>query len=395
MKLLIFFVAIKMSYFDCNANMPMSQDVFTAYKNGCEIGNVSVKTQFSNLGNKIIERLKENVNDIHGGNYITTITSGGSESNSSVIFHFLYRSILANKRLKIVSSMVEHPSITEYLLQLQNDGIADITWIKPEYNGKIKIKNIIAATSQDVDCVFLQSVNSETGCIQDISQLYNYLHAKNIWLHVDNVQGFKKMTYPANIGDSISISFHKIGAPLGIGALLTKEKLHPMIAGKQNNGMRGGTYNIGAITASMHMLRKYKYSITDSAKNRFLEILARKYNVILYPEFMRLYEGKNITIPDSIILFSNDECLPHTIFFSIVKSGNVLCGLYIKDYLFESKKITVGNGSACNNEKASIIGSMSASDIPPKIKKGFLRVSFDCEKCNLEKLASAINSLHL
>lgn len=381
-----------MSYFDCNANLPILKEVLEAYENGCKIGNVSSKTKLSATGNKIIAKFKALTNEYHGGDYDTIITSGGSESNSAIIFHFLYRSILMNKQLNVISSTVEHPSITEYLLQLQQDNLANITWITPEYNGKVVISKIIAELNPNIDCVFLQSINSETGCMQDITKLYSVLKLHKIWLHVDNVQGFKKLNYPNNIGDSISISYHKIGAPLGIGALLTKEKLHPLIAGKQNNGMRGGTYNIGAITASLYVLNTYRYDLDSKLKNRFLAILSRKYRVILYPDFIKTTKI-NDAIPDSIILYSNNECLPHTIFFSIIKDGNALCGLQVKNYLFEKKGFTIGTGSACNNEKPSVIGSMASSNILPKLKKGFLRISFKCSTCNLDSLANEINAL--
>lgn len=392
-------------YFDNNANCPITSETLNEYVAGSRIGNVSCNTKFAKRGKELINQLKSSMATEFGNanDYTAIITSGGSESNSTVISHYVYTSrLLHGFKPNFISSSVEHPSITDYLERLEEDGVATVTWIKPSFNGGISIQDIEAAIRPDTICVFLQSVNSETGCIQNIAALQLLLQNKSktlnrfIGLHVDNVQGFRRINYPKNVGDTISLSLHKVGAPLGIGILLTRIKLTPLIAGKQNSGLRGGTYNIGAIEASLGALRRFSYNNPKQYKRYFLTQMARAYNIIEFPqlkmdEFAHVGNGEtHIPNERTIILFSDAKCLPHTIFFAIMVNTKILCGLRVKEFMF-SEGYTIGTGTACANEatKALEHGSMASADLPGAIKKGFIRISFGCSinENSLKKLS--------
>lgn len=383
-----------MIYLDYNANSPINLNAINAYNIGCKIGNVSCSTQLAHYGKKMIGELKKLTQEIHGDQYDTILTSGGSESNSTIINHFLYKSLKDRKIPSFICSKNEHPSITEYLIKLQNDKIANIFWINPQWNGKIDVNEIEQEIIKngDVDCIFMQSVNSETGYIQDILLLQQKF--PHIWIHIDNVQGFKKIEYPKNVGNSISVSYHKIGAPLGIGALLIKSQINPLIAGKQNEGLRGGTYNIGSITSATYVIKNYEYGYPEIFKKYFLQLMEKKFLIINYQDFLGKFNQIN-PLDNLLILFCDGRCVGHTIFMCLIINGNIQCGKLVQEYLFKNN-ITIGTGSACNNEKQSDIGSMASSNILPNIKKGFLRISYgnEIKKKDFKKLASLLFALN-
>lgn len=93
-------------------------------------------------------------------------------------------------------------------------------------------------------------VNNETGVIQPISEIGCVLADHSAFFHVDAAQGFEKeiATLQNPRIDSIAISGHKIYAPKGVGALITRRReyklmrLRPlMFGGGQERGLRPGT----------------------------------------------------------------------------------------------------------------------------------------------------------
>jgi len=86
----------------------------------------------------------------------------------------------------------------------------------------------------------IQLVNSETGVIQPLDALAERIHAAACWLLADCSQGAGKLPLPQN-ADLVVTSAHKLGGPVGIGALLVRDLalLHPI--GGQEQGYRAGT----------------------------------------------------------------------------------------------------------------------------------------------------------
>lgn len=391
-------------FFDNNANYPISREVIEYYDKSCTIGNISCKTKVAEKGRQLIEGFidfLENEASSASHRYKAIITSGGSESNSTVIQSHVYNSVFLNKiRPHFVTSTVEHPSITEYLIRLERDDVADITWIKPASNGEVPIDQMVNAIRPATVCVFLQSVNSETGCEQNIVGLWKQIQQlqRRPSIHVDHVQGYRKIDLPP-VADTIAISLHKIGAPLGIGTLLYRDsmRLTPLIAGKQNDGMRGGTYNIGAITAASRVLQTFKMKDMSHYKKYFLQQLGQTYNVVQFGNGHNFSSG-NSGYPSNptLVLFSDMKCLPHTLFMTFIINGAPVCGQVIKEILFR-KGYTVGTGTACSNESKDkeVRGSMASSDINEQLKMGFVRISFNntINEKILKRFASAIRSI--
>jgi cysteine sulfinate desulfinase/cysteine desulfurase-like protein len=324
------------------------------------------------------------------------------------IHNYLYNSVFLNKiRPHFISSTVEHPSITDYLIRLENDNVADITWVKPMHNGEVPISDIIDSVNDNTVCIFLQSVNSETGCEQNVAGLWRGLIKKRKSsnripkIHIDHVQGFRKIDLPSGIADTLSISLHKIGAPLGIGILLYRSSMNmvPLIAGKQNDSMRGGTYNIGAIAAASRVVQTFEMKSMSHYKKYFLSLIGQKYEIVQYSD-LRGYSAKPMAI-----LFSDKKCLPHTLFMTIA-IGEPICGKIIKEILF-NEGFTIGTGTACANEAKpeshtdsrsvyqSRIGSMASSNIEEELKIGFIRISFNnyINEKNLKQFATAFNEI--
>src|SRR5690606_37844639 len=94
--------------------------------------------------------------------------------------------------------------------------------------------------------------NNETGVLQPIDRLAPEASGAGAWFHSDAVQALGKMPLDfRKLGvHGMTLSAHKIGGPLGAGALVLDKRveLAPLIAGGgQERGLRSGTENVAAI----------------------------------------------------------------------------------------------------------------------------------------------------
>jgi cysteine desulfurase len=92
--------------------------------------------------------------------------------------------------------------------------------------------------------VAVQHVNSETGVIQPVSELAAQVREAGGWLLSDCSQSAGKVDLPD--ADMIVLSAHKLGGPIGIGALLVRDFAMLEPTGGHERGYRAGTENLPA-----------------------------------------------------------------------------------------------------------------------------------------------------
>ena len=167
-------------------------------------------------------------------------TSGGTEANNWALMQ------AAGKH--VVLSAIEHHSV---LLAAKKMG-CDITFVKPECNGRIDPAKVAAAIRTDTVLISVQYANNETGVLQPAAEIAEIAKKHGVLYHCDAVQAFGHI--PVDVSecraDFISASAHKLYAPKGIGFLYIRQGtgVLPMImGGGQEYNMRAGTENIAAI----------------------------------------------------------------------------------------------------------------------------------------------------
>ena len=171
-------------------------------------------------------------------------TSGASEANNLAIKG------LCNyypKRKHIITSKIEHSSVIETIKQIERLYDYKVTYLDVDRNGHIDLKELEASINDDTILVSIMWVNNEIGSINDIETIKQICKKyPKTFLHVDAVQALGKIKLDLSDIDLVSFSAHKINGLKGSGILVKKDhvNLEPLIiAGKQENGLRGGTAN--------------------------------------------------------------------------------------------------------------------------------------------------------
>ncbi len=175
-------------------------------------------------------------------------TANGTEANNMALKGIPNRILMVGN--------TEHSSIHEIgkntqnaiLLPVLNNGLLDMNAL--EMHLKQHKGNVL---------VSVMLVNNETGVIQPIREIATLVHQYNGLMHCDAVQAIGKLQFDfTTLGvDMLTIAAHKVGGPVGVGALIIKNsvQLNPfMQGGGQEKRRRAGTENIAAIAGFATLL---------------------------------------------------------------------------------------------------------------------------------------------
>jgi len=121
----------------------------------------------------------------------------------------------------------------------------------PTSSGRVEPSEIKKALRKDTLLVSVMQANNETGVLQSVTEIAEILSDHRAYFHIDAARDFGKEIKELQNQrvDLISISGHKIYAPKGIGALITRRRggyerlpLQPlMFGGGQERNLRPET----------------------------------------------------------------------------------------------------------------------------------------------------------
>ena len=203
--------------------------------------------QFGWQTEKAVEEAREQVADLVNADPKEIVwTSGATESDNLAIkgaAHFYQ-----DKGKHIITSKTEHKAVLDTCRHLEREGF-EVTYLDPEPNGLIDLKQLVAVLRDDTILVSIMHVNNEVGVVSDITAIGEITRARDILFHVDAAQSAGKV--PIDLQkmkvDMMSFSAHKIYGPKGIGALYVRRK-NPRVrleaqmhGGGHERGMRSGT----------------------------------------------------------------------------------------------------------------------------------------------------------
>ncbi len=182
-------------------------------------------------------------------------TSGGTESdNLAVKGLFWARRGADSRRRRVVVSPAEHHAVLDSVEWLAKHDGADVTWLAVEPTGRVTPHALAEALGDgsDVALVSVMWANNEIGTVSDIAALAETAHAVGVPFHTDAVQavGQVPVDFAASGADALTMTAHKLGGPMGAGALLLRREADctPLLhGGGQERDVRSGTLDVAAI----------------------------------------------------------------------------------------------------------------------------------------------------
>ena len=327
-----------------------------------EYGNPSSLYSFSRSAKKALADARAVIAECIGASPEEIFfTSGGTESDNWAINNFVFAEF--HRKRNILISPVEHHAIFNTCQKIALVHRYTITSTPVNDKGKIILPIYKEHVEDYPDGISIMLANNEIGTIEDISQMTDIAHHYCIPFHTDAVQAMGHIPIDVKkLGvDMLSASAHKFNGPKGIGFLYVKQNtvLKPFIdGGQQEAGRRAGTENVAAIVGMATALRL--------CCERMNEVTARLAEMTAC--FRKII---NANLPEAAFNGDPEHRLPGHISLSIPGiSGEGLL------HVLDLQGIAISTGAACNSKSTEISHVLKAIELPEKLSKGTVRITF-------------------
>jgi cysteine desulfurase len=233
-----------MIYLDHNATTPLAEPARRAMRALLAegIGNPSSVHAAGRAARAALEGARRTIAGALGVPPATLcFSSGATEANNLALLGALPDPAGAH----VVATPIDHASVLGPLRELERRG-ARITWLPVAASGRVAPADVAGALRPETALVSVGWANGDIGTVQPIAEIAALCRARGVLLHVDAAQAFGRVPISAAGVDLCAISAHKIGGPVGIGALVVRRGvvLRPLAwGGGQERGLRPGTEN--------------------------------------------------------------------------------------------------------------------------------------------------------
>jgi cysteine desulfurase len=244
--------ATSATYLDHAATTPMLPEAVAAMTDALtRTGNASSLHTAGRRARRAVEEARERIAAAVGARPSEVVlTTGGTESDNLAVKGLYWaRRDADERRTRVLVSAIEHHAVLDAAHWLGAHEGAQVELLEVDDVGRVRPEALRAALAREPERVALVSVmwaNNEVGTVNPVRELAAIAHEFGVPIHTDAVQavGVLPIDFAASGVDALSLTGHKLGGPIGAGALLLGREvvLTPLLhGGGQERDVRSGT----------------------------------------------------------------------------------------------------------------------------------------------------------
>jgi cysteine desulfurase len=246
-------------YLDHAATTPMRPEAIVAMTEELgRLGNPSSLHAAGRRARRVVEESREQLAEVFGARPSEIVfTSGGTEADNLAV-KGLYWARHQGSRRRVLTTSVEHHAVLDSVRWLAQAQGADAVWLGVDLAGVVRPEALRAAIGEAPEQVAMISVmwaNNEVGAVNPVGDLAAVAHEYGVPFHTDAVQAAAQLPvdFAASGADALTVTGHKLGGPVGVGALILGRGVAAPVpvlhGGGQERDIRSGTLDTPAIRA--------------------------------------------------------------------------------------------------------------------------------------------------
>jgi cysteine desulfurase len=284
-------------YLDHAATTPMLPEALAAYVDALGVvGNPASIHSQGQQARRMLEEARENIADSVGADSVEVVlTSGGTEAVNLGVKGLFWKRQEERPRPRILVPGGEHHATIDAVDWLASHDGAQIDWLPIDGLGRLHPETLRRALEQNPNDVALVTVlwaNNEVGTVQPVAELTAIAAEFGVPVHIDAISafGYVPIDFHASGAAALSLSAHKVGGPVGVGALLLARSAEvvPLFHGGSQQRGRSGTQDVaGAVSFGIAARRAAAEVHEHAAALRLMRD--------------RLVEGVRAAVPDAVL----------------------------------------------------------------------------------------------
>lgn len=380
-------------YLDHAATTPMVPEAIAVMTEElARTGNASSLHASGRGARRVVEESRELIAERFGARPSEVVfCSGGTEANNLAIKGLYWaRRAADERRTRVLFSSIEHHALLDPVTWLAAHEGAEIDTTPVDKIGRVRLEALRASVEADptrVAAVTTMWANNEMGTVQPIHDVVAIAREHGIPVHSDAVQaaGYLPLDFAASGLDAMTVTAHKLGGPVGVGALLVRREIEPtplLHGGGQERDVRSGTIGVALIASFAAAVEVSTARQAESSRR--IEALRQ-----------RLVDGVRRVVPDAVVNGDPQPGPEHRL-PNIAHVTFPGCEGDAMLMLLDAQGIEVSTGSACAAgvpQPSHVLLAMGYDDV---VARGSLRFSLGhtSSEADVDALLAALPAVH-
>ncbi len=247
------------AYLDHAATSPMPDAVLDAYADALRVvGNPASTHGHGQRASEALESARERISRALGCDHAELVLTGGGTESVNLALKGIYwaRRRAGSGSLVLIASGEHHATVeaAEWLRDAQG---AELVQLPVDREGTLLpgalARAIAEAGAENIALVSFLWANNEVGTVQPVAELCGIADGAGIPVHVDAVAALGQLPidFASSGAAALSVSAHKVGGPVGVGALVLGRgaTADPLLHGGTQQRSRSGTQDVAGAVA--------------------------------------------------------------------------------------------------------------------------------------------------